>query len=39
MEWVLDKWYKKVIYVIGWVYLALMTYGFVIGVIEGATSV
>lgn len=34
-EWVINKWYEKVIYVIGFVYAFIFALAFVIGVIDG----
>lgn len=33
--WVLNTWYKKLAYIIGWIYIALFILGFVYGFITG----
>lgn len=33
--WKLDRWYDKVIYVLGWIFLILFVLGFISGFVEG----
>ena len=32
--WIMDKWYQKTLYVLGWIYFVLFTLGFIIGFIN-----
>jgi len=37
-EWVINRWYEKVVYVIGVIWLACMAIGVVVGFIVGLVS-
>jgi hypothetical protein len=34
VEWNLDKWYEKCVYVFGWIYTILVMIGFIVGFVE-----
>lgn len=34
-DWILDKWYEKIIHVVGWISTILFIAGFIVGFIEG----
>jgi len=31
VKWELDKWWKKLVYIIGWVWISLFIIGFIVG--------
>ena len=37
-EWVLFAWYHKLAFILGWLWLVLLIFGFVIGFVEGWTG-
>ncbi len=34
-SWILNNWFKKTIYIIGWVFFGWLAFWFIIGFIEG----
>jgi len=37
MDWVLNKWYKKAIYLLGYLWIIMFLWGFIEGLIKGGS--
>jgi len=37
-KWIINKWYQKTVYVIGWAWVVLFLLGFFIGLVAGMTQ-